>query len=352
MDKSVEVIGFMGPGFGGVNRHLIKYINNNAREVFFVILSTRGVNSDHLKEIKAQYTIATIPGIKHPFLQYKCLKKIYKDYNVKSLYLNVSSNLTVIPLIVAKICGVPKRIIHAHSSNISDSNFFRRFLLVCINNVLKFFPRRYATEKLACSDKAAEWIFGKNQTYVFIKNGVDKSKFSFSKEIRIELRKQLKVENCFCIGFLGMFVYAKNVFWFIKLAKKLLRTRKNFRIIMLGDGQYFEKFKKIINQKELSDYFILLGNKSDAYKYYNCFDCFVLPSRFEGLPFVAIEAQVNGLPCLLSNKITQQAKIIEQCDFFSLSNVSKVSTLINNINYSEEYRYEIKVLENFSDFVF
>lgn len=180
-------------------------------------------------------------------------------------------------------------------------------------------------------------------------NSVSKAKFEFSLKMRAEIREKLDINDFLIIGFVGGFNYPKNTAYFLDIAKKLLLKRKDFRILMLGDGKMKQKFIKKLRRAKLEKYFLLLGNKPNANEYYNAFDCFLLPSRFEGLPYVGIEAQVNGLKCFFSNKITRQVKITESAEFFDLKDVDGLSKKLAQMNIRGDS--SIKPLDNFNLFV-
>ena len=72
--------------------------------------------------------------------------------------------------------------------------------------------------------------------------------------------------------------------------------------------------------KDIQEHIIFLGNRNDVYRLYNAMDVFVLPSRYEGLPVVGVEAQANGLPCLLSDKMTKETRMTENARFLGIEN--------------------------------
>ena len=219
-----------------------------------------------------------------------------------------------------------------------------------LNILLQKKVNRLATKRKACSSKAAKWLFGENAEYEFIHNKIDAKKFEFSGEIRAKLRKELSLEKVLIIGFVGGFNYQKNTEYFFDIAKKLARYRKDFAILMLGDGPQKSAFERKLKKMRLKNHFILLGNRPDANEYYNAFDCFVLPSRFEGLPYVGIEAQVNNLKCFFSDRITTQAKITEECEFFSLNKKDCLIKALAKLEIRDSSL--LHKLLNFKNFIF
>ena len=90
-------------------------------------------------------------------------------------------------------------------------------------------------------------------------------------------------------------------------ADKISNNRCLF--ILVGDGQLRAQIEKMVNEKSLDDKIIFLGNRQDVERIYNAMDIFCLPSLFEGLPVTALEAQACGIPCLLSDTITNEADL-------------------------------------------
>lgn len=80
------------------------------------------------------------------------------------------------------------------------------------------------------------------------------------------------------------------------------------------------------SQKRISDYIILLGNSTDVDRIYQAMDAFVLPSQYEGLPVVGVEAQASGLPCILSDRMTSETKMSKNVYFLSIDKGVRIWT--------------------------
>lgn len=123
---------------------------------------------------------------------------------------------------------------------------------------------------------------------------------------------------------------------------------------MIGDGHLKEE---IINfEKELDvNNILMIGNQDNVFNYYNAMDCFILPSLFEGLSIVSIESQANGLNCLFSNTITQECKISEKTNFYSIEDnknwIEEINSLKENkkndrnIILNEKYNAKVQSVE-------
>ncbi|MBD5399786.1 MAG: glycosyltransferase family 1 protein [Treponema sp.] len=343
------LIGICDSNIGGLNKYITDYIFAHSQDTF-VVVASGAINSSYKKMLPDTTEYILVPSVFHFIKLYKLTKMIINKYNIDSLYLNISTNLFYPVVKAAFDCGVKTRVVHSHSSYSANENFFKRNLIVMLNILLQKKVNRLATKRKACSSKAAKWLFGENAEYEFIHNKIDAKKFEFSGEIRAKLRKELSLEKVLIIGFVGGFNYQKNTEYFFDIAKKLARYRKDFAILMLGDGPKKSSFEKKLKKMRLKNHFILLGNRPDANEYYNAFDCFVLPSRFEGLPYVGIEAQVNNLKCFFSDRITTQAKITEECEFFSLNKKDCLIKALAKLEIRDSSL--LHKLLNFKNFIF
>lgn len=220
--------------------------------------------------------------------------------------------------------GFKAVIVHSHNSNLDfpwyEKPFFKLFLKYEHKKLSKL-----EITKWACSDKAAQWMFGDKSEYEFIKNGIDVSNFKFNKQVRDKIRLQLSYSNSdFVIGHCGRFAEQKNQEYLIDIFIEYLRIDSNAKLLLIGpmlDTKIKEKVLYKIESNGLKDKVLLLGAIRDVASYYNAMDIFVLPSRYEGLPIVAIEAQASGLPCIFSNEITEQCSISNYNSFESINNI-------------------------------
>jgi glycosyltransferase involved in cell wall biosynthesis len=220
-----------------------------------------------------------------------------------------------IPAIVAS--KFPNKvIIHSHSSLNSSGGVIAKFVHK-INKSL-FLKEKFV--RLACSDLAGHWMFG-NNTYVVVNNAVDLSRFKFNEQTRQELRHQLGINDEFVIGHVGRFVEPKNHKLLLKIFANYRREypTDNAQLVLVGDGPLFEDIKALAEEFGIADSVHFIGSVDNPEKYYNVFDCFLFPSLFEGLGFVAIEAQACGLPVVASDVIPNDINVGKNVKFVSLS---------------------------------
>lgn len=258
------------------------------------------------------------------------LKRIFKENKYKIVHSNINT-LSVFPLYAAKRAGVPVRIAHSHSTIVNNRKEWKRNIL---KNILKHFSRLYATDYFACSEQAAISQFGK-KTYNtgnirIINNAIELEKFSFNQETRTIIRNKLNIkEDEIVVGHIGRFVETKNHKLIIEIFNKLYEENKKYKLMLIGQGPLEEDIKKRVKILNLEERVMFLGQKNDAFKYYQAMDAFLFPSLYEGLGMVMIEAQCSGLPCVASTEVPEIVKVSNKISFIDLD--KPINEWIKNI---------------------
>jgi glycosyltransferase EpsF len=215
------------------------------------------------------------------------------------------NTLSVFTLFAAKQAGVPVRIAHSHST-LGKGEFKRNIM----KTLLRPFSRLYPTLLLACSEHAGRWLFGdkafdKGRVKV-MRNAIDVNCFRFNLQIRERVRKDLGISEKLVIGHAGRFVSVKNHLFLFDIFKEVHSQRQDSVLLLVGDGELRTAAEERVKQYGLSDCVLFLGLRDDVHELYQAMDVFVLPSLYEGLPVVGVEAQCAGLPCLFSNRFTKE----------------------------------------------
>lgn len=217
-------------------------------------------------------------------------------------------------LYAAKKAGVRERIAHSHTTE--SFNIYRSI----IHSVMRLGINRNATKKLACSKEAGESLFGKKTEFEIVRNGIDTNKYSFNKQKRAAIRKRLRIKgNEVVVGHIGRIVDVKNHKMMVEIANSLREKNYRFRMLFIGDGEERNNIKKMVDEKGLNLEIQFLGNQTRAGDYLSAFDVFLLPSKYEGLSIALIEAELNGLPAVVSESIPSEAIIgdnVEKASIF------------------------------------
>ncbi|MCB6568168.1 glycosyltransferase family 1 protein [Eubacterium limosum] len=209
------------------------------------------------------------------------------------------------------------RICHSHNSGFMEKRtFYQKFFIDSNIRVLK----RKSVDLLACSKKAGKWMFG-DIPFKVIPNAIDVEKFTYNPSVRETKWKKLKLEKeKFVIGVVGRIQYQKNPEFILDIFSQIYQKEPNAVLLWIGDGDLKNVIQKKINELNLQDVVQLLGIRSDIHELYQVMDVFLLPSRFEGLPIVGIEAQAAGLPCFMADTITNEVDLTGLVQFISLKN--------------------------------
>lgn len=336
---------------GGVENLIFNYYSNIDRSKiqFDFLVEDYSFIIDKEKIENMGGKVILIPSYKHLRKYKKELKRIFEANKYDIVQANMNS-LSCFPLGVAKKAGIKNRICYSLST--TDPKEGLRYLM---KSCLKHFSKKNATVLMGCSDFAGEWLFGKNvikwDNYYLMPVSIDTEKYNFNENYRSELIEKHRLQGRFVIGTIGRLEKQKNHEFLIDVFSKIKEKQKDAFLIIIGDGYLKESLiEKIKLMKLESDTLILTSNevgvRDDALKYYSLFDVFILPSLYEGLPTVGIEAQANGLPCVFADGITKEVKILENTKFLSLKD--DTDTWADAIVDQKQYReHRVGIIERF-----
>jgi glycosyltransferase involved in cell wall biosynthesis len=244
------------------------------------------------------------------------ISKMFKDILANEKYDIIHdhmANSAFLYFKIAKRMGVSHRILHSHQSKAADT-----WTHALRNRPLLALGKRLSTDYMACSKKAGDYLFPRKQ-YFILNNAVETERFAFSTDYRNAIRSELHIpEDAKVIGHIGRFCAQKNQGFLIDAFKQILNNGEKYFLILVGDGPDLESMKKKVAENGLSDFVFFTGATKEAYKYYSAFDVLCLPSLYEGIPTVGIEATYSGLPVLASNRITTELNFGNNITFMPL----------------------------------
>lgn len=231
------------------------------------------------------------------------------------IHCNFQSLINIDLLKYAKKYNIRGRIVHAHNSGYGKKpNIFQKILI--INNKKKI--SKYATTYFACSSLAGEWMFGRKKVKI-INNAIDTKKFLYDKEVRNKVRLEYGLHDEKLIIFVGRLDPQKNPIFLINIFNEIIKKEANWKMFIIGDGVLRADIEKLIIKKKLQDNIRMLGSRNDVNIFLQAGDYFLLPSKFEGLGIVLIEAQAAGLQCFTSDTVVpRDVDITGLVDFISL----------------------------------
>ncbi len=273
-----------------------------------------------------------VPSVSSPLAYFSSVRKIIKREGYKIVHSNLNT-LSVFSLFAALCCGTKYRILHNHTTSSPVEK--KRDLF---KKILRPFNVMLTNRPCACSELAARWMYGDKAVdsgnVKIFNNGVEIDKYKFSSEYRNEIRKEFKIENKKVIGHVGRFVTTKNHLFIIDLFERYCSICDDAILLLVGNGELFEKVKACVDEKGLSDKVIFAGIRNDVFKFYSAFDVFILPSLYEGLPVVGMEACASGVPVLLSDEITRECAVTDIVSFLPITDAKVWADAILNIEES------------------
>ena len=233
-----------------------------------------------------------------------------------------SDAFSALDLWIAKKAGARK--LSMRSSNASHG---KGKMGTLVQKVIRRPLTSVADVKIAPSDLAAEYTFGpkavKNGEVHYLKNALDLNAYTYSTEKRLAIRKEFGIKDkAFVVGHVGRFAKQKNHLFLINAFYELVKINPEARLILVGKGELEKEIRAKVEELGLVDAVCFTGVRSDIPALLSAFDVFALPSLYEGMPNVVIEAQAAGLPCLVADSVTKQANVTGLVEYLSTSNSS------------------------------
>ena len=323
--EPIRVAQIMGKWLGGgVESVVMNYYRNIDRNKvqfdFICDEDSKYIPKDEIEGLGGK--VILIPPYQKPFKYHKELKRVLKEGKYKIAHSHIST-MSFFSLWAAKSAKVPIRIAHAHST--TNKKEKKKNLM---KQLLRPFSKVFANRYFCCSELGGRWLFG-DKTYddgkvYLLNNAIDVDKFRYDEKIRKEKRKELNIkDNQLVIGHIGRFVQQKNHEFLIDIFNEIHKQNKNAILLLAGDGPLKEDIQDKVKELGLEKNVQFLGQRDDANELYQAMDAFVLPSLYEGLPVVGVEAQAAGLPCFFSTDMTKETKILDSTKFIGLTHTSK-----------------------------
>lgn len=311
--------------FGGAQAFLMNVYNNiDRKKVQFDFVVTPEEKKDLYEQVEQMggriFVCPKYTGKNH-FAYCRWWNDFFAEYPEYHVIHGHVRSTASIYLKIAKKYGLVT-IAHSHSTSNGSG------ISAIVKNIMQLPIRHTADYLFACSDKAGKWLYGEKATkqpnYRMIPNGVDLKRFAFHEEKRRQMRNQLKItEDTFVVGHIGRITVPKNHQFLVELFAAYHKENPKSKLLLVGDGELFEAVQQQCTQLGIRKAVIMVGSKTNTEDYYQAMDIFVFPSLWEGLPVSVVEAQANGLICLLSDVITRDVDLTDQVKYLSLNEKSR-----------------------------
>lgn len=242
----------------------------------------------------------------------KDLKNFFKEHPEYTIVHGHMESFGFLYSRAAKKAGVKTIIAHSHNALIEPT------LKGHIKNLMNRPWKHYTNTLFACSEKAGTFMF-RGAPFIVINNGIRCEDFVWNPKEREACRKELGVENKIVLGHIGRFDPQKNHTFLIELFAKYVVKHPDAVLLLVGEGSLRQNIQSKVEQLGLSEYIRFLGVRTDTSRLYQAMDLFLLPSLFEGLPVVGVEAQSAGLPMLTADTVTKELCVTDFVEMLPLT---------------------------------
>lgn len=317
--RVAQVIGKMvGGGVEAVVMNYYRHIDRSKVQFDFIIDSDSTVVPD--KEIKnLGGRLFEVPPYQHLGSYQKALGSLFEQNQWDIVHSHINT-LSVFSLRIAKKAGIPVRIAHSHAT-MGKGETKRNLMKLA----LRPFANVYPTDRVACSSYAGKWLFGNNVSFTVIPNAVDVTKFRFSEGARNEMRGAWGAgDDCCVVGNLGRMESTKNQSFLIEAFARLHAEHPDSLLVIAGCGSLRESLEQKTRDLGISDCVRFLGQVNDVSCLYQGMDVFALPSLYEGFGMALLEAQVSGLSCVVSNRVSPEVVLSDGCKLLPLEDGADV----------------------------
>lgn len=321
MNKPLRVMHFQGRmGKGGAETFMMNAYRNIDRSKYqfdFVIYEEHAdvrPYHDEIEQLGGKIFVVPNPN-KHPFQYINVVGKLLKENQVDIIHNEIFFG-GGLNLWLASKAGIKKRIAHSHATSDGKGNKFPYgFVRPIFNNLMM----KYATDFLACSHEAGIGLFGEDHPFIIVPNGIDLNRYRNVGVTKAEMLEQLGLpEDAFVIGHIGRFEEQKNHRLLLDIVGYILNSHKNVHLLSIGTGSLENEIRARTEGMGIADHVKFLGERNDIAELLKAMDVFLLPSLYEGLPIVAVEAQAANVKMVLSSEVSRDTVLSENVTFVSL----------------------------------
>lgn len=335
MVKKIRVIHFTIANVGGGTTKAVlrlwKYIDRERFHFDFVTMSDK---LDFAAELEAEgckvYYLSTYAE-DNPELFNKEVREILSNgYDVIHLQTSHWRGFAIEK--IAKEIGIPKVILYSNMTNVPDKEGKSREM-----ERRRHFQQRelltedMATDFVACSEAAAEWLYGDRipkEKIKIVPYAIELEDYKYNENARKKYREVLGIKNEFVIGHVGRFEYQKNHEFLLDVFQDIARIDNQVKLLLVGVGELQETVKRRVKELGIESKVIFTGKRNDVAGLMQAMDVFAFPSRHEGFGIVLIEAQAAGLKCITSKGIPSEARITDNIEFLELNKKIWVDSIL------------------------
>lgn len=239
----------------------------------------------------------------HPLAHEAAMRRFFRESAGKycALWHNANNLSNIGDLKLAKKYGIPVRICHFHNTRHLGNALNKLF-----GAVHKKQLDELATLLFACSEGAGRFAYGA-RPFTVINNAFDAGLYAFDEGNRARTREELGLGDSFVVGNVGRLAEQKNQIVLLRAMPHVLKRVADAKLVVVGEGVLHGELVEQARALGVEDCVVFTGAREDARQIMSAFDVFAFPSKFEGLGTALVEAQANGLPCVVSENIPKAA---------------------------------------------
>lgn len=221
---------------------------------------------------------------------------------------------------------------HSHTDSYSRKSIGKRIMIHGVEDCCDY--------RLACSEKAGNLLYP-NKDFIILKNAIEIEKYVFNPVIAKEVREEFGLGDDLILGAVGTIKEVKNPLGMVDILNAVVQQKPNTKLLWVGnDGGMKQQVIEKIENNNLSDRVVFSGVRSDVHRLLQAMDAFLMPSFSEGIPVSMIEAQAAGLPCFVSDAVSREADITNNCCYLPLDDYKKWAQAIMRANLSHLDNYQ------------
>jgi len=332
MIKVLHVIGKMH--YGGAETRLLelaKCVDKSRIHFDFCVFGNEpGAYADEIKHLG--FGIVSCNLIKkNVFAFIKQFRQILIQGEYDAVHCHIR-NFSGLPLLLAAMQGVPIRIMHIRSIGSGDSP---KLLRVLRRKIMTSWVKRYATKIVANSQSGmiaymgSQWKSDPRTKIIY--GAIDTRPFQIKYD-RAEVLSEFGISaSSQVVIHVGNFNHAKNHEALIRIAKRVVDARNEVHFLLVGDGELLSHIKELVKENNLCENIHFAGHRSDVPRLLLASNCFLFPSKREGLPGALLEALAAGLPVVASD-IQANREIAEVCSRVQLLSLANEEGFAKGVN--------------------
>lgn len=313
--KMERIAVIMGKMHSGGKKNLVmeyyRHIDRNKIQFDFICdEDSNAIPTDEIESLGGR--VYVIPPYQKIFANIKAITRICRENKYKIVH-GYNGTMNIFSLYAAWRAGVPVRI------NESISMAHSADKKTILKNVLKPFSRCFSTHYMANGEECGKWQFGKlyaQGKVAIFKTVINTEENKFDPLLREQCRKEFGLEDNVVIGHIGRLTAQKNTLFIIDIFNEIVKIEDKAKLLIIGDGELREAMLSRIEEYGIKDKVLYLGRREDIRQFYNAMDAFLLPSLYEGLPVVGVEAECCGLPMFFSEEIPKESSPCDDLGMF------------------------------------